>query len=155
MLRSLFRYIHRQPKIIRTQYAFALASVFTGVVALVWISAQAERGFLDTTVTPIIQESRAPFSNLIKQAKEQLSAVREAVGETKEVVDNTAATTSVKAQDLVLDPGTIEETKARQNDSSGTTTESVGPPPSTLPVGREIQIMTVKAATTTVAGESE
>lgn len=150
MFRALFSYIHRQPKAMRTNYAFILASLFTGVVTLVWLSVHSKTGFLIKSGNQAEQVSDRPFSNLFDQAKEQMAAVRGAVGDTKDALVN-EATTTLQAQNMVLEQSTINETNAKQAETPSVVTTPSATPTTTEPIYREIQISPVRATGTASA----
>lgn len=66
--------LQKKPKHVRNNYALALASTFTGMVALFWFVGTASQVSLSGSEVAS-NEERSPFSNLIKQSKEQLANV--------------------------------------------------------------------------------
>ena len=74
--------LQNKPKHVRNSYALAFASTFTGIVALIWFMNTASQGFL-TSAELKINEGDTPFSNLLKQSKEQLANITGSIKEEK------------------------------------------------------------------------
>lgn len=143
MIRSTLRYIRQKPKAVRNQYALALASGFTAVVAVVWFMAQVPAPGIEVNDEAVVEtgESSRPFANLFKQAREQWAAVRGSVGTSTapEVAKPEGPGT------MTLTPETLADAVEVEGDwtASATVTASATPP------YREIQIMTAPRATAT------
>ena len=104
MLKSVLRYIRQKPKAIRNQYALALASVFTAGVVLIWL-ASGGPGLGEAGSPQQAAEGNTPFSNLIKQAKDQFASSKEALTKAEQVASTTPATT---AGEMILSSETLE-----------------------------------------------
>ena len=108
MLKSVLRYIRQKPKVVRNQYALVLASVFTVGVVFVWL---VSGGFvLDGTGLPQkASEGNTPFSNLIKQAKDQFASSKEALTKAEQVASTTqTATASSTLGEMILSAETLK-----------------------------------------------
>lgn len=104
--------LQNKPKHIRNGYALALASTFTGIVALVWFVGTASQGFL-TSAELKISEGDTPFSNLIKQSKEQLANIS---GSTNKEEDKSEAQTGENPLNIALSEEDLEIAKQNQPD---------------------------------------
>lgn len=71
---KFIRELQRKPRHVKNNFAFAFASVFTGVVAMVWFYGVVNQNTTLSSET-IMNEQTAPFSNLFKQSKEQLANI--------------------------------------------------------------------------------
>lgn len=112
MLRSLFLFIRQKPKGVRNQIALAISSVFTGLVALVWLLGQV--GQTGPVVTGedlvTVPEHQMPFSGLFDQLKSQIASVKEAMSTTTATSSVDTAlieTEAVSASTMTLSPETI------------------------------------------------
>ena len=108
MLKSVLRYIRQKPKVIRNQYALALASVFTAGVVFIWL-ASGGFGLDGTGSSQQASEGNTPFSNLIKQAKDQFASSKEALTKAEQVASTTKiVTASSTAGEMILSAETLK-----------------------------------------------
>ena len=128
MLRSLFLYVRQKPKAVRNQIALAISSVFTGLVALVWLVGQVDRpepsSLADTAVGA--PEYEKPFAGLFDQVKQQLAAVRESVSAATSTAAE-ATTTEIangSVLDMTLSSETIASTSVLLPESTNATTST-------------------------------
>ena len=158
MLKSVLRYIRQKPKVVRNQYALALASVFTAGVVFIWLVSGGSA--LDGTGSPQqASEGNTPFSNLIKQAKDQFASSKEALTKAEQVASTTKiATASSTPGEMILSAETldgIEETVWSTSTRTSTSSTNFGfsnvSEATSTPVVDyiEVQIATTRRATAT------
>ena len=119
MLITFIRHVRRQSKAVRNQYALALAGVFTACIGVVWLYTSfltPEGGLISSAPET---EKSLPFSNLIKQTKEQWAAATEAIKE--EIPATTTSETLPDSRNFILTEETISDQAGK---SSSTTTVS-------------------------------
>jgi len=152
---QFFRNLQRKPKNVRNRYAFALASTFTGVVALVWfVSTASQISQSNNGEMASNDNGESPFSNLIKQSKEQLANLKGSADdsgtkkiETEQSVDGVA--TNTNPMNITLSEEEIANLRANQASPSSdynyisTTTMN-----SNQPIYQEIMIATTSSSST-------
>lgn len=152
---QFFRNLQRKPKNVRNHYAFALASTFTGVVALVWFVSTASQISQSSNGEMASNDNgESPFSNLIKQSKEQLANLKGSADdsgtekkETEQSVDGIA--TNTNPMNITLSEEEISNLRANQASSSlhynyiSTTTIN-----SNQPIYQEVMIATTSSSST-------
>ncbi|MCB9811023.1 MAG: hypothetical protein H6779_04665 [Candidatus Nomurabacteria bacterium] len=160
ILARFFRYMRRQPKHVRSNYALAIATSFTGVVALVWFVTSINQGMV-SSAEYAKSEGNSPFHNLLEQSKEQFANVKEAfkTSEAKEevVAERSTAESGDNQLDITLNQEDLDiaRSKTEQADeyaASATNTSSMTGIASSSgtvknesvnqPAYREVQIMT-------------
>lgn len=157
MITKLLKHLYRQPKNVRNNYAFGIATVFTGVVALVWLVSSPKQDFIPLNIS----EGKTPFSNLLKQSKEQLASLKSAVSESTEGVLNdqeTKTEVTGNASSIILseeDIGIINENNqlapATSSDNQNQDVETnpnndTGSATSSQSIYQEVQIITTSAS---------
>lgn len=125
-----------QPKFIRSQYAFAISSLFTGFVALIWFFNQTPT----LTPTPISVEGADTinstfFNQVVDSANNQAALAREAWDQVLSELDAEQGTTSapvsttsavaVPAPDFVLTADNLNQVQARLSEVATATPESM------------------------------
>jgi recombination DNA repair RAD52 pathway protein len=122
MLKSALRYIRQKPKAVRNQYALALSSLFTAIVAFFWLASGSSS--LDKAGSTLkAPEGNTPFSNLIKQAKDQFASSKAALTKAEQATSSPATTTvNSNSEEMILSAETLEGVD--QTDRSTTTTVS-------------------------------
>ncbi len=150
-MRKIFQYIRRRPKHVRDNYAFGLASTFTFTVLMFWVMSFSG-GEIQAQDGVVAQEKNIPFATLIKQSKEQLALLREAVSSatTTASENKTEASPTVVATNtsqLILSPEDIE--KAQTDWEKGTTTSFTSEK-----VYQEVIIATTSTPRAETSGES-
>lgn len=106
--------LQKKPKFVRKNYALAFASTFTGVVALFWFLGTVNQNTL-TGAEMAVSEENTPFSNLIKQSKEQLANVGESLGD-GEVEENESEITNNNVNPLNISLSEEDIDIAKQNE---------------------------------------
>ncbi len=157
MITKLLKHLYRQPKNVRNNYAFGIATVFTGVVALVWLIGSPKQDFIPLNIS----EGKTPFSNLLKQSKEQLASLKSAVSESTEGVLNdqeTKTEVTGNASSIILseeDIGIINKNNqlapATSSDNQNQDVETnpnndTGSATSSQSIYQEVQIITTSAS---------
>jgi hypothetical protein len=163
MLIKFLRNLQSKPKNVRNNYAFGIATSFTGLVALVWFMGTVNQSAL-TGAEVTVNEEGTLFSNLIKQSKEQLANLK-SVTKTEDN-DSSAGDDSVRTEEDTRNPLNItlsqeDISTANENNpvvsqgyvatniinSQGTTTINTffG---TTEPTYREVQIATTSSTST-------
>jgi hypothetical protein len=108
MFKSTLRYIRQKPKAVRNQYALVMASAFTAIIAFVWLVSGTSS--LDKSGSSLkASEGNTPFSNLIKQAKDQFASSKAALTKAEQASSSTATTaTSSTSGEMILSAETLE-----------------------------------------------
>ena len=159
MLKSVLRYIRQKPKVVRNQYALALAAVFTVGVIFVWLVSGGSA--LDGTGSPQkASEGNTPFSNLIKQAKDQFAFSKAAFPKAEQATSSVNVISSSSASgEMILSVETLEgidegtwsaSTSASSTTNYGYATENEATTTSSMQY-IEVQIVTTTTAPTTSA----
>ena len=150
MLRSLFLYIRQKPKGVRNQIALAISSVFTGMVALVWLLGQVDQIGSVTKGEDFVTvpEHQMPFSGLFDQLKNQVASVKEAMSTT--TATSSVETPQVKTEDssastMMLSPETIASSSWSVTETGTTSTTST----STMPLATTTEAATNTTVSTT------
>ena len=142
--------LQNKPKHVRNSYALAFASTFTGIVALVWFMNTASQGFL-TSAELKINEGDTPFSNLLKQSKEQLANI---TGSIKEEKNESEKQENENPLNIALSEEDLEIAKQNQPDptqvyiSTSTTQNSNSLFGNTERVYREVMVATTSSSST-------
>lgn len=160
MLKSALRYIRQKPKAVRNQYALVLASVFTAMIVFVWL-ASGGSGLQEASTTLKASEGNTPFSNLIKQAKDQFASSKSALTEAEQATSSTATTTTNSTSgEMILSAETLEgidQTNWSASTTSSTSSINFGfsvageASSTTLVQYIEVQIATTSRASATPA----
>jgi len=165
---NLFRKIRQKPKHERDRYALLFASTFTGIIALVWSVHVFSKDYAPKN--PGDREKAFMFSGLIKQSKEQLAGVKNAVSQelpSEEVRNDSGEDTVRKEFEINLTAEDVELARQRMNSTSSNDTynsmDGFGSdtPTSTNTTNsqnyqyQEIQIVTVPSATSSASANSE
>lgn len=138
MLKSVLRYVRRQPKPVRDRYALGVALSFTAIVGLMWLATLPDRFVAVQAVAVEGDSSAHPFSSLWGGLKDQVASLGDALGDVSaEFTSTTTASTS--ASGIVLTPEELVELRARPLTPSST--EAITPKTS-------IRIATTTTATT-------
>ncbi len=123
MFKSALRYIRQKPKAVRNQYALALSSLFTAVVFFIWLASGTSS--LDKTSSSLkATEVSTPFSNLIKQAKEQFASSKVALTKAEQATSSSTASTT--SGEMILSPETLEGVEQTNWSTSTATTTNFG-----------------------------
>lgn len=149
MIKRALRHIRQKPKAVRDQYALAIASIFTAIVIMVWLAT----GVADTrTDDSTVQAGNTPFSNLIKQAKDQFVASKASLVETQKAANASSTddlSTSTSAGDMILSPETLE---GFSQSSTSTSTKDQSGKAVQVSTTTILQYIEVQIATTTSSG---
>jgi hypothetical protein len=89
-MRKVLQHIHRQPKAVRNQYAFAFASTFVGAVALIWVISLPSK--LAPLADAVKEEGSGSFSTLFDQVGDQIATVKQTINEAKDELQATTTT---------------------------------------------------------------
>lgn len=108
MLKKALRHIRQKPKAVRNQYALVLSATFTAVVFLIWlVSGTSSLNRPDSTIKVV--EGNTPFSNLIKQAKDQFASSKAALTKAEQATSSADTTSSSSiAGEMILSSETLE-----------------------------------------------
>lgn len=108
MIIRFLRYIKRQPKIVRDQYAIAISAVFTGIVALVWFfnSVWMQDGG-NLQLNNVAKENNVPFASLVNQLKEQWQGLTNSLPKNNADLSQTAAVAGSQASETTANPQKI------------------------------------------------
>lgn len=74
-MKKLFRYLRRQPKPVRDQYALLFSGIFVFLVAALWLPAQFGNNDEAEKVVEVTEEKELPFKTLLKTIKDQFASV--------------------------------------------------------------------------------
>ena len=157
MLKKALRYIRQKPKEVRNQYALALAATFTALVVFVWLisgSSSLDR----SNATLKAAEGNTPFSNLIKQAKDQFASSKAAITKAEEASSSASTTPGgLNSKDMILSAETLE---GINDDNWSSTTSASSTTNYGFYTGKEatttnpMQYIEVQIVTTTTAATS-
>lgn len=155
MLKSALRYIRQKPKAVRNQYALALSSLFTAMVVFVWL-ASGGSGLQQAGSSLKASEGSTPFSNLIKQAKDQFASSKAALTKAEQATSSTdTSTTTSTSGEMILSAETLEgidqASWATSTTASTTSTNFGFSEPSSATSSATIEYIEVQIATTTSA----
>lgn len=151
MLKKALRYIRQKPKAVRNQYALALSVAFTALVVFVWLvsgTSSLDKSGKATT------EGSTPFSNLIKQAKDQFASSKEALTKAEQatLVASTTSSSSTSGE-MILSAETLDGIEpSNWSASTSASTTNFGFPGSNEPTStKPVQYIEVQIVTTTTA----
>lgn len=127
--------VRNKPKMVRKQYAFAGASVVTGLIVLVWLLAAPFSNDLEGPTLVTEKTSTGAFAQFVSNVKEQLSASVATFGAVTDLdkaenapvtASDKEATTPVNIPQLSATNTAVRQVRARPiliaTSSSGTTT---------------------------------
>jgi len=96
MLFKILDKIRTKPKTVRNQYTFGIASVFTGILIVIW-SLSLPAKFSDVNmITKKTDNNGIPFSGLLAQFKNKFNDAKKSVATVLQATSTTTATTSIK-----------------------------------------------------------
>lgn len=115
-MKKFFKYIRRQPKNVRDQYALLFSGVFVLLVVALWLPTH--WGDTETEVAvEVTDQKEMPFKTLFKSIKDQFASVMTSVNNDLETVDQEQVeTTNVyqgSAKDFVLSEEEITALKQK------------------------------------------
>lgn len=161
MFIRFLRHVRQQPKTVRDQYALAISTVFTSVVALIWFfnNFWMQGGENPKNNDNLATESSAPFASVLKQAKEQWQGVKNTITnnassstQTAAAIDSVKVNSSTDPRNIKLSDEDASIISEQQKNASNTnwriSSSSVGEP-----VYQEVQIVTVSSTKATTTSE--
>ena len=140
MIGRAFRSVRRKPKAVRDRYAFWIAAVFTGCVALVWFLQMPARDSATNTVEIHAGDAAAGLEGMFSGFSEQVAAIREEVSQ--------ATTTEPKATGSAMIQSQSTSTASTTDAATIDATSSVQATTTAPPSGRPARITTTSASTT-------
>lgn len=168
MIEEHLNNIRKKPKAVRSQYAMVAASVFTGVLALLWATTLPER-FAVENVDPFVQQQLAAAAAVEEErpdgVKALFSSLRDGMAalmfnteSEEDVVAETPDTKTIDIDALLRESAPVEEPPAPSPETA-TSTEATStpslppaessasstPPAPTTPVGEVILIGTTSS----------
>ncbi|MEZ4104493.1 MAG: hypothetical protein R3B60_04405 [Candidatus Paceibacterota bacterium] len=179
MLRKFLIKLHKKPKSVRVAYAKAFASIFTGIIVIVWLVGM-DQSYFNFSNNKEDNSGNSPFSGFIEESKEYMASLKEAVGSTEtsdsetenidlnEIIKNEVETTKVdedfEEQNFSIDNNSYASTslfglKASSSQSATNTirtmfTENGATTSEKKQDYREVQIVTTSSRNSTSTASS-
>jgi len=96
MLFKILDKIRTKPKMVRNQYAFGIASIFTAILVMIW-SLSLPAKFSDINMAIKKEDNNGiPFSGLLAQFKNKFGDAKKSVATVLQATSSTTATTTIK-----------------------------------------------------------
>ncbi len=128
---TFLKHIQSQSSAKKTQYAFGVSALVTGIIGVVWVSTLPAK-FADISISPPPIEGTEEVGNFFNNTKEQLGSVIDAVNETEGVAEEEQVPTT--NLDMLGEPGVSDTTATLE---STTSPLQMAPPPIIPPTTTE------------------